>query len=367
MRLISVNVLKEGMVVGRTIWNEAGHPLLHKDVIITSRIVERLRELNIQYLYIDDNISTGISVEETVPPAKRIEAVKNMTKAFTEVKQAKTSQASYVLDQQSKVLGLIVDDILNSVMNSSEVLMILTDAYLYDEYIYQHSFQVTMYSVAIAKELGYRYEDIRLIGIGALLHDIGKLLIPSEILMKPGKFTEEEFEKMKQHARFGFDILRNLHSVSLLVAHCAFQHHERIDGSGYPRGLVDFEIHPFAKVIAVADVFDALTSNRVYRKKMLPSDAISIIMEDRAKKFDARVVDAFLRSVVHYANGTIVLLSDGRRGIVSKQNLVDVARPWVRIFEANDKLLEATYEICLSDHPEVTIEKIETDYVVPAE
>lgn len=367
MRLISINVLKEGMVVGRTIWNEAGHPLLHKDVIVTSRIVDRLRDLNIQYLYVDDNISSGIEVEETVAPAKRIEAVKNMTKAFAEVKQAKTSQASYILDQQSKVLGLIVDDILTAVMNSDEVLMVLTDVYLYDDYIYQHSFQVTMYTVAIAKELGYSYEDVRLIGIGALLHDIGKLLIPSEILQKPGKLTDEEYEEMKQHARFGFDILRNLHSVSLLVAHCAFQHHERIDGSGYPRGLVDFEIHPFAKVIAVADVFDALTSNRVYRKKMLPMDAIDIIKAGRGKQFDSRVVDALLRSVVHYVNGSIVYLSDGRRGIVSKQNLVDVTRPWVRIFEESDHLLDATYEICLSDYPLVNVEKIETDYVVPVE
>lgn len=367
MRLISINVLKEGMVVGRTIWNEAGHPLLHKDVIVTSRIVERLRDLNIQYLYIEDAISAGIEVEETISPAKRIEAVKNMTKAFTQVKQAKATQTSYVLDQQSKVIGFIIDDILSSIMNSEEVLMVLTDAYLYDEYIYQHSFNVAMYSIAIAKEMGYSYDDIRLIGIGALLHDVGKLTIPSEILLKPGKLTTEEFEEMKLHARNGFDILRNLHSVSLLVAHCAFQHHERIDGSGYPRGLVEFEIHPFAKIIAVADVFDALTSNRIYRKKMLPSEAIEIIVEGRAKQFDARVVDAFVRSVVHYANGTIVLLNDGRRGIVSKQNLVDVTRPWIRIFEANNVMLDATYEICLSDSPLVHVEKVEADYVVLTE
>ena len=355
------------MVVGRTIWNEAGHPLLHKDVIVTSRIVERLRDLNIQYLYIEDTLSAGIEVEETISPAKRIEAVKNMTKAFTQVKQAKGKQASYVLDQQSKVISFIIDDILTSIMNSEEVLMVLTDAYLYDEYIYQHSFNVAMYSIAIAKEMGYSYDDIRLIGIGALLHDIGKLTIPSEILLKPGKLTTEEFEEMKLHARNGFDILRNLHSVSLLIAHCAFQHHERIDGSGYPRGLVEFEIHPFAKIIAVADVFDALTSNRVYRKKVLPSEAIEMIVEDRATLFDARVVDAFVRSVVHYANGTIVLLNDGRRGIVSKQNLVDVSRPWVRIFEENNVMLDATYEICLSDSPLIHVEKVEADYVALSE
>lgn len=367
MRLISIDILKKGMVVGRTIWNEAGHPLLHKDVIVTARIVERLRELNIQYLYIDDKLSEGIQLEETVAPAKRIEAVKNITQSFKEVKQAKSTQASYVLDQQSKVIGLIVEDIMNSIMSSDEVLMVLTDAYLYDEYIYQHSFQVALYSIAIAKEMGYSYEDMRLIGIGAMLHDVGKLLIPSEILMKPGKLTDVEYEEMKQHARYGFDLLRNLHSVSLLVAHCAFQHHERIDGSGYPRGLMDFEIHPFAKIIAVADVFDALTSTRVYRKKMLPTEALAVIEKGKGIQFDERVIEAFKRSIVHYANGTILLLTDGRRGIVSKQNLVDATRPWIRIFEENKNLVEATYEICLSDYPTVEVEKIETEFVAYAE
>lgn len=367
MRLISINVLREGMVVGRTIWNEAGHPLLHKDVTVTSRIVERLRQLNIQYLYIDDSLSAGIEIEETVEPKKRIEAVKNMTKAFGNVKQAKPNQATFVLDQQSKVIGLIVDDIMKSIINSKDVLMVLSDAYLYDEYIYQHSFQVTMYSIAIAKEMGYSSEDIRLIGIGALLHDVGKLLIPIEILLKPGSLTDDEYEEIKRHAQYGFDLLRSLHSLSLLVAHCAFQHHERIDGSGYPRGIKDNEIHPFAKVIAVADVFDALTSNRVYRKKMLPTEAIAIIAKDDGTKFDTRVVEAFKRSIVHYANGTIVLLTDGRRGIVSKQNLIDVTRPWIRIFEKENKLLGATYEICLSDYPEVYIKNIETEFAVYVE
>ena len=111
---------------------------------------------------------------------------------------------------------------------------------------------------------------------------------------------------MKQHARYGFDILRNLHSISLLVAHCAFQHHERLDGSGYPRGLVENEIHPYAKIIAVADVFDAVTSDRVYRDKMLPSQGIELIESGSGTIFDKRVVEAFKRSIVHYPNGTIV-------------------------------------------------------------
>lgn len=368
MRLISINVLKVGMTVGRTIWNEAGHPLLQKDVVVTERILDRLKELNIKYLYIEDAISNGIEVEETVTPEKRIQSVKSIMNSFKEVKQAKSTQASYILDQQSKVIGLIVEDLMNTILDSEEILTVLSDAYLYDEYLYQHSFQVTLYSIAIAKEMGYSYEDLRLIGIGAMLHDIGKLLVPTEILMKPGKLTDSEYEKMKEHTRFGFDILRNLHSVSLLVAHCAFQHHERLDGSGYPRGLVDFEIHPFAKIIGVADVFDAVTSNRVYRKKMLPSEGVAIIEQGSGTIFDPRVVEAFKRSIVIYSNGSILKLTDGRRGIVSRQNVENPDRPWIRIFEETEgNLLKATYEISLAEHVDLEIEKVDLDYVVHAE
>lgn len=367
MRLISINVLRAGMVVGRTIWNEAGHPLLQKGVVVTDGIVARLKQLNIQYIYIEDRISYGIEIEETVEPALRNKVVNKITESFRSVRELKSKQASFVLDQQSKVIGNIVEDLLQSVLNSKEVLMVLTDAFMYDEYLYQHSFQVTLYSLAIGKEMGHSYEDLRLIGIGALLHDIGKLMVPREILLKPGRLTNEEYETMKQHTNQGFDLLRNLHSISLLVAHCAFQHHERLDGSGYPRGLVDAEIHPFAKIIGVADVFDAVTSNRVYREKLLPSQGMAIIEEGSGTNFCPAVVQALRRSVVHYPNGTVLLLSDGRRGIVSKQNTGSPERPRIRIFEEDNSVLPATYEINLSEFPDIGIDKVELEYTALVE
>ena len=209
--------------------------------------------------------------------------------------------------------------------------------------------------------------DLEQIKLSAMLHDVGKLLIPTEILLKPERLTNEEYEVMKQHTRYGFDLLRNLHSVSLLVAHCAFQHHERIDGSGYPRGLVDFEIHPFAKIIGVADVFDAVTSNRVYREKLLPSQGITIIQAGSGTLFSPRVVEALFKSVVHYSNGTILLLSDGRRGIVSKQNMKQPNRPYLRIFEEDNEILDANYEINLADSPNVLIDNIELEYITSVE
>lgn len=367
MRLISINVLKEGMILARTIWNVAGHPLLKKDVIVSERAIARLKQLNVQYVYIKDEISSGIIVEETVSMEVRTKAVNNITDMFKKVNGLNSREASLVLDKESKVIRKLVDDLLDSILNSNEILTVLTDAFLYDEYLYQHSFQVTLYSIAIAKELGYSYEDLRVIGIGAMLHDIGKMLVPTNILSKPSRLTDEEFELMKQHTNYGFDILRNLHTITLLVAHCAFQHHERLDGSGYPRGLVDYEIHPYAKVIAVADVFDAVTSDRIYRKKMLPSQGIEIIEAGCGTLFDSRVVEAFKRSIIHYPNGTVVLLSDGRRGIVATQNIKHPNLPLIRIFEENNTVLKSTYVINLADCQEVKIQKVEVDYVNHAE
>ena len=364
MRLISCNALKEGMIIGKTIWNEAGHPLLQKDAKVNARIIQRLKQLNIQYVYIDDRLSKNIEVEETVSPAVRHETIQHIRHSFEEVKNIGTKAGSYILDQQSKAIGSLIDDLLKTILESEEVVTILTDVYLNDEYLYQHSFQVTLYSLAIAKEMGYSHEDLRTIGMGAMLHDIGKVLVPSDILLKDAPLTEEEYTEIKQHTRYGFDILRNLHSISLLIAHCAFQHHERLDGSGYPRGLLAPEIHPFAKIIAVADVFDAVTTNRVYRSKMHPAQGIHLIEADSGIKFDRDVVEALKRSVVHYPNGTVVVLSAGLRGVVCRQEKLQPARPWVRIFEKDNVVLNATYEISLAQYDNIEIIQIDANYVL---
>lgn len=367
MRLISTKVLQTGMVLGRTIWNEAGRPLLQKNVKVSEHIIRRLQQLNVQYVYINDKISANIEIQEVIPIAVRQHAVDQLTTSFNQVKNLKGKAITYCLDQKSKQFTAIIDNLLDHITKSEEILTVLSDAFLYDNYIYQHSLQVAIYSIAIAKEMHYNSVEILQIGIGAILHDIGKMMIPQEILKKPDQLTNEEYELMKLHTKYGFDVLRNLHTISLLSAHCAFQHHERLDGSGYPRGLVDFEIHPYAKIIAVADVFDAVTSNRVYRDKMLPSRGMEIIKEGSGTLYDPKVVNAFKRCIAYYPNGTVLLLSDGRRGIVFKQNKENTERPWIRIFEENGELLKATYELLLADYLEISIEKVEDEYLEQVE
>lgn len=364
MRLISTKSLKAGMVIGRTVWNDMGRPLLQEGVHVTDILISRLQKLNIHYVYIDDLISKDIEIIETVPLKVRHDAIKYIEQSFNSIKNP-TDQKSitYCLDEQSKQFVEIIDDLMTYIFESKEIVTILSDAIIYDEYIFQHSLQVTIYSISIARRLGYNAAEIRQIGIGAMLHDVGKMLIPSEVLNKPDRLTSEEFEMMKLHAKYGFDVLRSLHTISLLSAHCAFQHHERLDGSGYPRGLVDFEIHPYAKIIAVADVFDAVTSNRVYRSKMLPSQGMEILREGSGILYDERVVTAFQKSISAYTKGSILLLADGRRGIVFKQNNERPERPWVRIFEENNQIIKATYELDLAEL-DLNIIKVETDYVI---
>ncbi|HJH11317.1 MAG TPA: HD-GYP domain-containing protein [Metalysinibacillus jejuensis] len=364
MQLIALEAVRDGMTLGKTIWNDAGHPLLQQGVRLNERSIKRLEQLNVQYIYIDTALSKGIEVVETVPHTVRNCVVKEIRQSFEAVQKADKKKIAYVLEQKAYALSKDLDELIKIIMESGEALMVLSDAFLYDEYIYQHSFQVTLYALAIAKHLKYSEKDLKTIGMGALLHDIGKISIPQEILQKPSRLTEQEYEEMKEHTKYGFELLRNLYTMPLLVAHCAFQHHERLDGTGYPRGLTEKEIHPFAKIIAVADVFDALSSMRVYRKKILPVECLKIMAKGEGTEFDPIVLEALRKCIVHYPNGTILQLEDERRGIVIRQNPINPLRPVLRVFEEQGQILKATYELVLIDFPTLKIVEVQADYVL---
>lgn len=293
MRLIPIHALKAGMVVGRAIWkNGDEHPLLQKNMILTDSIIERLRKCKIQYLYVEEKLSNDF--EDAVPQVQKQEAINDITATFQNVKET-----TYILEEHIPKVEKLTKTLLHNILENEEIVTILTDTYLYNKDIFQHSFNVAIYTLVIAKELGFQEDELKIIALGALLHDVGKMVIPQKILKKPDHLTEDEFSIMKRHTEYGFQILHNIHTIPQEVAQCALQHHERIDGSGYPMGLIDCKIHRYAKIIAVADVFDALTSNRVYREKVLPSNVVHYIQEGSGKVFDKQVVEAFKKCVVH--------------------------------------------------------------------
>ncbi len=362
MRLISTRALRPGMVMATTVYNVRGHALIQQNVAITERMIYRLQELNIQYVYIEDSLSNGIKVTESVPSKVRHEAVAGIEEVFSRINEAKMPQNLLVLADSAKQLKQIIDVVLKEVKGNDELLTVLTDVFTYDSYVFHHSFNVTLYTLSIGIELNLSQKQLEELGIGAILHDVGKMLVSEDILMKPGKLTEDEFMEVKKHTEHGFDILRKLQSVSLLVAHCAYQHHERLDGSGYPRGLKGDDIHPFAKIIAVADVFDAMTSNRVYRKAMLPHEALEILYAGSGSLFDMNVIEAFRRSVAIYPNGMVVELNDGKKGIVTGQNKGLTDRPVIRVIEEDGEELYSPYELDLQSELDKVIVGFDAEY-----
>ncbi len=362
MRIIQTAYLSSGAVLGKPIVDMKGRILLNKGVQITDWHIKRLQKYNILYVYIDDIETSHIIPEDSIPDKLRRGAIVTIKDTFENMKDEINQSKSMVIEQATLTMSKLVDQLTDELNGHQDLFHIISDIYTFDNYVFNHSLNVTLYSLAIGLEMKLKPEALKTLGLGSILHDVGKMAVPEEILFKPGKLLEEEFQIIKRHSEDGFNILRQVHSLSLLVAHCAYQHHERLDGSGYPRGLKNNEILYLAKIIAVADVFDAVTSNRVYREAMLPSEALELLYAGVGTQFDKEVVDAFKRSVAIYPVGITVVLNDGRKGIVSRQNIGYSDRPVIEVYEKNGEPLPFRYEVDLKNQLDVTIQKCDVTY-----
>jgi putative nucleotidyltransferase with HDIG domain len=362
MRLIATNLLKPGMRLGKTVYNENGTVLIKEKIPLTETMINRLLKLGITFVYVEDPRTEDIVPRLPISEETRKEALETIETVFTYIQNQPDLKKVFTLEKETKRFKNLVQTILTEMKQNKDFVSLLTDIYVYDDYTFSHSFNVTLYALALGIELQLSDEELELLGLGAILHDIGKVCVPIEILTKPGKLTAEEYELMKKHTEFGFEILRATHTIPLLAAHCAYQHHERLDGSGYPRGLKGNDIHYFGRLLAVADVFDAVTSNRVYRRAMLPHEGLEILYSGVGTQFDKNMVEAFRRAVAVYPVGLSVELSDGRKGIVSKQDGLS-ERPVVRVLEEDGKELKEPYEINLKDYLNVMIVSCETTII----
>lgn len=361
MRLLSTEHLKPETMLGKSIYNERDQVLLHEGVVLTERMIKRLIELGIPYVYVKDPKTEHIVPKNTVPEKLRHESIKAIENTFRQIeKEGTITGGSFVIEKASKRFMELIRTIMLEIKDNKELLSILADMHVHDQYIFTHSYNVTLYSLAIGMELKLSQKQLEILGLGAILHDVGKIDVSLDVLLKPGKLTEEEYEEIKKHAECGFQILKGVGTIPLLVAHCAYQHHERNNGSGYPRGLHEKDIHYFGKIIAVADVFDAVTSNRIYRKAMLPHEGLEILYSGSGTLYDQEIVEAFRKSVAIYPVGLTVILNDKRVGIVSKQNTGVSDRPIVQIIEENNMEVETPYEVNLLESLDTLIVDCDT-------
>lgn len=350
MILKSIHNCRPGDTLARSIYTETGTVLVGAGVELTQRMLDRLKNKNITSLYIQDARTDDIIVETLISEGTRREAMAIIHDTFSTVhafpqKWQQVFSDKAIGRQLRQVMAAVSDEL----KGSRSAMNLMADACAYDNYIFTHSFNVALYSTALAMKSGFSEKEVLEISIGGMLHDIGKMNVPDQVLKKAGRLTAEEFELMKKHAEYGFEMLRRHEDIPLLAAHCAYQHHERWDGSGYPRRLKQEEIHPFGRLMAVADVFDALTTHRVYRPPMLPHEAMEVLYSGSGRLFDQTYVEALRDSIALYPLGLSVTLNTGETGVVVNSNTGMPSRPIIRILmDENGQELSQPYESDLS-------------------
>jgi HD-GYP domain-containing protein (c-di-GMP phosphodiesterase class II) len=231
-----------------------------------------------------------------------------------------------------------VSSIVDSIIRNSNALVWLSKLKNKDEYTAEHSLNVCILTIAFARHLGHSEKEIRRIGLCALLHDVGKAKIPIEILNKPGRFTDEEFELMKQHSTFGRDLLISMSDTDMAAIDVAYCHHERMDETGYPRQLQRHQIPYYARIVAITDTYDAITSSRCYDSGRSSMDALDIIYKSRGLQFDEELALEFIKCIGIYPPGSIVETTNGEVGIVIASNKEVKLKPrMIMVLNANKK------------------------------
>jgi len=357
MRLKSIRNCRPGDTLARSIYSETGTVLVGAGVELTERMLARLKNMNITAVYIADKRTDDILIEPVISEEARREAMTIIHESFRMVESAKPKWQLLFSDRKfGRRIRQAMTTIIQEIKSSRSVMNLMADACAFDNYIFAHSLNVALYSIAVALKSGFSEKEVVEIGIGGLLHDIGKTCVPEAILKKQGRLTEEEFAIMQKHTEYGFEILSKQDEIPLLSAHCAFQHHERLNGSGYPRRLKGEEIHPYARLMAVTDVFDALTSHRVYRPPMLPHEAMEILYTGSDSLYDASYVAIMRDTIALYPLGLSVTLNTGESGVVVDANKGYPSRPIVRILVApNGEEVDEPYEYDLSKRLDLMI------------
>lgn len=342
----SVSELLEGMKLVEDVLTQDGQLLVTAGTQVTPRLIARLNFYGISYVYIE---KAATKPSEAASYYKRIEATyefKRFNYTFKSSVNLLEESIGRILQNQDgeDVLQVVkdVESLVKSSGNSMHLMTMLQCIRSYDDMIYVHSMNVALICNVLADWLHMSTEEKELLTVAALLHDIGKTSIPKEVLSKKEKLTDDEFDLIRRHPVEGYNLLRNTR-IDDRVKQGILQHHERCDGTGYPYHNISANICDFAKIIAIADVYDAMTCNRTYRQGICPFIVIDILEKEGYQKYDPKFLLPFLERISQCYINSKVLLSNGCQGEVIMLNPQQLAKPVVKVGSEYVNLAENNY------------------------
>jgi len=372
VKRIAIYNAKPEMVLAKEIYSRNGRLLLRKGVVLSREWIDRLVNYGVPTVYVEPE---GIDLQDHEQPedgemtgqkARRIyrnqvpdiisaEVREDAERVVREIMNDIKTGRLIKTDKARKV----VENIIDRLLKTSHIAGKLADIRILDDYTFAHSVNVCILAISTGIVMGYSRIRLRELGLGALLHDVGKMKIPDAILKKPGPLTEKEFQEIKRHTVMGYELLTEQGKISSNAARIALEHHECCNGSGYPGGIDGKKIHEYSKIVALADVYDALTADRVYKNAILPYEAMEIIIASSGYQFDPVIVRIFVENSEIYPVGSIVELNNGATGIVVNVHRALPTRPIIKlIYDSTGLELMDGTEIDMMTNTTIFVNKI---------